>query len=443
MQNDLTQGNLLSNILHFSIPFFLSYFLQTLYGLADLLIVGQYNGANVISAVSIGSQVMHMFTVMIVGLAMGTTVMIGRMVGSKEEEKKRLVIGNSFTLFIGLSFLLMFGLSLCVKPILSLLSTPLQSMDEASKYLRICFLGIPFIVLYNLFSSIFRGLGDSKSPMIFIAIACIVNIVLDLIFIGPIHMKAVGAAYATVIAQAISVFFALIALTKMKLNLKKDDFKISHETLFSILKIGVPIMVQDGFIQISFLIITMIANQRGVDVAAAVGIVEKIISFLFLVPSSMLSTVSTIVSQSMGAKEEKRAQDTLYYCIGISVGYGLIVALICQIAAESILALFTSDLTVITLGSQYLHSYVLDCVVAGVHFCFSGFFAACNYSILSFVHNLASIILARIPGAYFASIWYPDTLFPMGLAAPIGGMISILICLIAYRLIRKKLFTGI
>ena len=443
MQNDLTQGNLFSNILHFSIPFFLSYFLQTLYGLADLLIVGQYNGADVISAVSIGSQVMHMFTVMIVGLAMGTTVMIGRMVGSKEEEKKRLAIGNSFTLFIGLSFLLMIGLSLCVKPILSLLSTPFQSMDEASKYLRICFLGIPFIVLYNLFSSIFRGLGDSKSPMIFIAIACIINIVLDLIFIGPIHMKAVGAAYATVIAQVISVFFALLALTKMKLNLKKNDFKINHETLFSILKIGIPIMVQDGFIQISFLIITMIANQRGVDVAAAVGIVEKIISFLFLVPSSMLSTVSTIVSQSMGAKEEKRAQDTLYYCIGISVGYGLIVALICQIAAESILALFTSDSTVITLGSQYLHSYVLDCVVAGVHFCFSGFFAANNYSILSFVHNLASIILARIPGAYFASIWYPDTLFPMGLAAPIGGMISIVICLIAYRLIRKKLFTGI
>lgn len=439
MQNDLTQGNLLQNIFHFSLPFFLSYFLQTLYGMADLLIVGQYNGADVISAVSIGSQVMHMFTVMIVGLAMGTTVLIGRFIGSKEEQKKRITIGNSFVVFIALSILLMLGLSLCTNTILNLLSTPAPSMQEARKYLQICFLGIPFIVLYNLFASIFRGLGDSKSPMIFIAIACIVNIVLDILLIGPMQMKASGAAYATVIAQIVSVFFAGFALKRLKLGLKKADFKLDRTIVQSIFKVGFPIMAQDGFIQISFLLITLIANQRGVNVAAAVGIVEKLISFLFLVPSSMLSTVSTIASQSLGAKDFNRAQKTLFYSIGISVSYGLIVSLICQVAAKGILSFFTKDATVILLGSQYLHSYVFDCMIAGIHFCFSGFFAASNYSILSFIHNMASVIFVRVPGAYFASIYYPENLFPMGLAAPLGGILSVVICLIAYKWVKQKL----
>lgn len=439
MQNDLTQGNLFKNIIHFSLPFFLSYFLQTLYGMADLLIVGQYNGADVISAVSIGSQVMHMFTVMIVGLAMGTTVLIGRFIGAKDEQKKRITIGNSFVVFIVLSILLMLVLSLCTNGILNLLSTPAPSMQEARNYLQICFLGIPFIVLYNLFASIFRGLGDSKSPMIFITIACIVNIVLDLVLIGPFQMKASGAAYATVIAQIVSVFFAGIALKRLKLGLKKEDFKMDRSIVQSIFKVGFPIMAQDGFIQISFLLITLIANQRGVNVAAAVGIVEKLISFLFLVPSSMLSTVSTIASQSLGAKDIQRAQKTLFYSIGISVTYGLIVSLICQVAAEGILSFFTRDATVILLGSQYLHSYVFDCMIAGIHFCFSGFFAASNYSILSFIHNMASVILVRVPGAYLASIYYPDTLFPMGLAAPLGGILSVVICLIAYKWVKQRL----
>ncbi len=440
MQNDLTQGNLFKNIIHFSLPFFLSYFLQTLYGMADLLIVGQYNGADVISAVSIGSQVMHMFTVMIVGLAMGTTVLIGRFIGAKDEKKKRLTIGNSFVVFISLSIVLMVLLSFCTNGILSLLSTPTESMVEARNYLRICFLGIPFIVLYNLFASIFRGLGDSKSPMFFVAIACVINIVLDILFIGPMHLKASGAAYATVLAQMVSVFFAGFALKRLKLGIQKSDFKMNRDIIQSIFKIGFPIMAQDGFIQISFLLITLIANQRGVNVAAAVGIVEKLISFLFLVPSSMLSTVSTIASQSIGAKDFKRAQETLFYSIAISVSYGLIVALICQLAAENILSCFTRDRVVILLGSQYLHSYVFDCVIAGVHFCFSGFFAASNYSILSFVHNIASVVLVRVPGAYLASIYYPNTLFPMGLAAPLGGVLSVIICLIAYRWVKERMY---
>ncbi len=439
MQNDLTQGNLLTNIFRFSIPFFLSYFLQTLYGMADLFIVGQYNGAEVISAVSIGSQIMHMLTVMVVGLAMGTTVMIGHFVGAKEEAKKAKTIGNSFTLFIGLSLILT-GLCLMgMKAILQLLATPAPSYQEAQAYLKVCFLGIPFIVLYNVFSSIFRGLGDSKSPMLFIGVACVLNIGLDLLLIGPLGMRAAGAAYATVLAQAGSVLFAIFHFRKMHMHLRKEDFKVEKATLLRILKVGFPIMLQDGLIQISFLIITMIANQRGVQVAAAVGIVEKIISFLFLVPSSMLSTVSAIASQSMGANLLQRAQKTLFYCIGITLIYGFVVAILFQCIAGGVVGLFTHDSLVIHLGTQYLRAYVLDCMAAGVHFCFSGFFAATGYSMVSFIHNITSIIVARIPGAYFASKLFPDTLFPMGLAAPIGGLVSIVICVIAYHMLVPKL----
>ena len=461
MQNDLTQGNLLTNIFRFSIPFFLSYFLQTLYGMGDLFIVGQYNGAEVISAVSIGSQIMHMLTVIVVGLAMGTTVMIGHFVGAKEEAKKTKTIGNSFTLFIGLSLILT-GLCLIgMKAILQLLATPAPSYQEAQAYLKVCFLGIPFIVLYNVFSSIFRGLGDSKSPMLFIGVACVLNIGLDLLLIGPLGMRAAGAAYATVLAQAGSVLFAIFHFRKMHMHLRKEDFKVEKATLLRILKVGFPIMLQDGLIQISFLIITMIANQRGVQVAAAVGIVEKIISFLFLVPSSMLSTVFAIASQSMGANLLQRAQKTLFYCIGITLSYGFVVAILFQCIAGGVVGLFTHDSLVIHfqsyrtftkcrglfthdslvihLGTQYLRAYVLDCMAAGVHFCFSGFFAATGYSMVSFIHNITSIIVARIPGAYFACKLFPDTLFPMGLAAPIGGLVSIVICVIAYHMLVPKL----
>lgn len=439
MQKDLTQGNLLKNIAVFSLPYLLSYFLQTLYGMADLFIVGQYNGAASISGVSIGSQVMHMITVMIVGLALGTVVNIGRHVGEHDDRAIAETIGNSITLFAILACIMLVVLLLLVHPIVSVMSTPIEAVDETTNYLIICFIGIPFIIAYNLISSIFRGLGDSKSPMYFIAIACVTNIILDYLFIGGMHMQATGAALGTTLSQALSVIISLFAIRKKKLiSITKEDLKLSKKIYAPILRSGVPVAIQDGFIQISFLIITTIANSRGVEVSAAVGIVEKIISFLFLVPSSMMSTVSTIASQSIGAGKKDLARKTLFTCIMIGVSIGLVVAATFQFKAEWIISLFTNESNVITLGAGYMHSYVFDCVVASIHFCFSGFFVACGYSYVSFIHNVASIILMRIPGAYFASKLYPDTLFPMGLAAPLGGCIQVIICICFFIYFRKK-----
>lgn len=439
MQKNLTEGSILKNIVLFSLPYLLSYFLQTLYGMADLFLAGQFNGAAVISAVSIGSQVMHMFTVIIVGLAMGGTVLIGQAVGAKDSKRASQIIGNTVTFFLIFSAVVTVILLFACRGIVNLIQTPPESVEQTVLYLRICFIGIPFIVAYNVIASIFRGMGDSKSPMVFVIIACTLNIILDYIFMGVFGLKAEGAAIATVIAQAVSVIISLIAIVRSKsLKLTKEDFKLKQESLGAILKIGVPVACQDGFIQISFMVITVIANRRGVDVAAAVGIVEKIICFLFLIPSSMLSSISAIAAQNIGAGYHDRARKTLYAGTAIAVGIGMIFAIAFQFISYPVIKLFTREEIVVVLGTQYLKSYVTDCVLAAIHFCFSGYFCAMGKSILSFIHNVASIVLIRIPGAWLASKLWPETLFPMGCAAPLGSLLSALICIGAYLWLRKK-----
>jgi putative MATE family efflux protein len=277
--------------------------------------------------------------------------------------------------------------------------------------------------------------------MYFVAIAGVINVLLDYLLIGPGQMGAAGAALATVIAQAISVAIALFAVIKRKsgITVKKTDFRPDRTVLGAILRVGVPVAVQDGFVQIGFLVITVIANRRGVDVAAAVGIVEKIISFLFLVPSAMLSTVSAIAAQNAGAGLHRRSRQALLYGTAIAVTAGLIFFVEFQFCAEPVVTLFAKDEpAVIAYGTQYLHSYVLDCVFAGIHFCFSGYFCAYEKSMISFAHNLASILLVRIPGAYLASAFYPDNLFPMGLAAPMGSLLSAIICIIVFLVLFNK-----
>lgn len=437
MTKNLTEGNVFSILIKFSLPYLLSCFLQTFYGLADLFITGQFYGASAISAVSIGSQLMHMFTVILAGLAMGATVSIGRCVGERNQKDLARVVGNSVSIFAIIAFAATFLLILLARPLLHLIFTPEEAFSETLSYVLICFAGIPFITAYNVLSSIFRGLGDTKSPMYFVLVAGVFNIILDYIFIGLCHWGAGGAAAATVISQALSVIFALIALRHMKgLTLSKSDFRLESSCLARILKIGIPIALQDGLIQVSFMVITAIANSRGVDVAAAVGIVEKIICFLFLVPSAMLSSVSAIAAQNAGAQLHDRSRHTLYYALGICIIFGAIVFTACQFWAEEILRLFSSsEQEVIRLGAGYLRSYTLDCIFAGVHFCFSGYFCAYGKSLYSFIHNILSIVIFRIPGALLASIKFPDTLYPMGLAAPIGSLFSIFICIIFYIMI--------
>lgn len=439
-KNDLTQGSIGKNLLLFALPYLLSCFMQTFYGMADLFVVGLYNGSETTTAVSIGSQVMHMFTVVIVGFAMGTTVRIGRSVGAKDEREAARSVGCSIIFFALFAVVITVVLLVLTAPITKVMLTPTEAVEETRQYLMICFAGIPFITAYNVISSIFRGAGDSRRPMYFVGVACVVNIVLDFVFIGGCGMGAAGAALGTVCGQAVSVAFAFLMMRKRDFGFRvtKQDIRVDKEVISQILKVGTPIACQDGLIQVAFIVITVIANSRGLIASAAVGIVEKLIGFMFLVPSAFLSAISTITAQNMGADKPERARASLRYGIIITVCWGILCALYNQFLPHTLVGLFTKDAAVLAAGCAYMRSYSVDTVFAAVHFCFSGYFCGDQKSVISFVHNITSILLIRIPGAYLASIYFPDSLYPMGWAAPLGSLLSALICIGFYVYYRKK-----
>ncbi len=436
---DLTTGNVMQKLIVFVLPYLLSCFMQTFYGMTDLFVVGQYNAPSTTTAVSIGSQVTHMITVIIVGLAMGASVKIGNDVGKRDYKAVQKTIGTSIIIFSILAVVLTLTLTLFTRQIASLMLTPEKAVSETIQYLQICFIGIPCIIAYNVISSIFRGLGDTKHPMYFVGIACITNIALDFLFVGYFKMGASGAALATILGQAVSVLTAFMMMMKLDMGIipSRKDLILDSKGVGDIFQVGVPIAMQDGFIQISFLVITVIANKRGLITSTSVGIVEKIIGFLFLVPSSFLSAISTMTAQNVGANKKERAIQSLHYGLAITVLWGALCAIYCNIAPISLVGLFTKNSAVIVAGCVYLRAYSFDCMVAAIHFCYSGFFCGYQKSRLSFIHNIISIVLIRIPGAYLASVYFPDTLYPMGLAAPFGSFVSAIICIAFYLNLKK------
>ncbi len=437
---DLTQGSILGNIAAFSLPYMLAYFLQILYGLADLFVIGQFCGVESTTAVSNGAQVMYMITVVLIGLAMGTTVLTARAVGAKDACRVRAVVGNTVTMFAVIAAVLT-GLLLCLQgSIVTVMDTPEEAVPGMVSYLTVCFAGIPFIIAYNVIASIFRGLGDTRSPLYFVAVACVTNILLDYLFIGYFRLGAMGAALGTTLSQTASVLFAVLSLRHHRgiLDISLSDLRPRPDVLRNMLKTGVPIAMQDGFIQVSFLAITVIANQRGLVDAAAVGIVEKFIGLVFIVPSAMLSTVSAVSAQNIGAGNMLRARLTMRTAMAVTTAYGVACSVILQFIPQKAVGIFTDNDEVLAQGAEYLRGYVWDCIFAGLHFSFSGFFTACGYAFISFLHNSLSIICARIPLAWLSSRLYPDTLYPMGLSTCTGSVLSCLICLVAYRWLRKK-----
>lgn len=385
-------------ILTFALPYLLSYFLQTLYGMADLYITGRFCGVDSITAVANGSQVMHMLTVIIVGLAMGSTVIIGHAVGAGNMRDAEDAIGNTVTLFMAVSLGFTAVLVAAVRPLVGLIGVPAE------------------------------------------AVACAANIALDILFIGPMALGPVGAALGTTLSQTLSVIVALFGIRRHKtgLRLSRQNFRPRKGVLGRILKIGLPVAVQDGCIQVAFIIITIIANHRGLIDSAAVGIVEKIISAMFIVPSSMLATVSALSSQNLGAGKPERAAQTLKYAAMIATGYGIAVVLVIELVAEPLLGCFTTDAAVVLMGCQYIRGYIVDTIFAGIHFSFTGYFAACGKSYIGFLHNIIAIVLVRVPGSYLASRLFAGTLLPMGLAAPAGSLLSVMVCVAAYRWMKRR-----
>lgn len=441
----LTSGNVTKTLLLFALPYLLSCFLQTFYGMTDLFVVGLFHGSETTTAVSIGSQVMHMLTVMIVGLSMGTTVQIGHAIGAKDQKAAREIVGTTILFFAIVAVVLTLLLCLLAGAITTVMMTPMEAVTETKKYLFICFAGLPFVIAYNVISSIYRGAGDSKSPFLFVAIACGVNVLMDILLIGGFRLGAAGAAVATIMGQGVSVVVALFKMKKIGngLLVSRKDVVMKKDRLHALLQVGIPISMQDGFIQIAFIVITVIANSRGLIASTSVGIVEKLISFMFLVPSAFLSAISAITAQNMGAGKPERARKSLYISLLITVSWGFACAVYCQFLPHTLVRLFTKDAVVVMAGSAYLRSYAFDCMFAAVHFCFSGYFCGDQKSVISFIHNTISILAVRIPGAYLASVYFPESLYPMGWAAPMGSLLSALICVLFFIWIRKKELQGV
>lgn len=427
----LTEGAVGITVLRFTVPFLLASLLQALYGAVDLFVIGQYADSAAVSAVAIGSQLMQTITGIVLGISMGGTVLIGHCIGEKNNNGAAKAVGTISILFIIIAIILtpimIFGTDLAV----SLMHTPTEAVNFARQYIFICACGIPFIVGYNAVSGIFRGIGDSKTPMYFIAIACVVNIVADFILVGGLNMGASGAAIATILAQAISLIISLIFIRKrgFSFEFNKGYIRVDKYSLRRILKVGSPLALQDALVNISFLLITVIVNGMGLVASAAVGVVEKIIIFTMLIPTAFAAAVATMTAQNMGANKPERAIEGLKFGIGYSLIWGILICIYCQFLPYTITSIFTKDAEVVTAAAMYLRSYSFDCMLVAFIFCMNSYFSGCGRSGIAFIHSMIATFVVRIPISYVMSNMPNTSLFKMGLASPVASFVSVAICL--------------
>lgn len=427
---NLTRGKISTTLLKFAIPFLFASLLQALYGAADLFVVGKFADSATVSAVAIGSQVMQTITGIVLGISMGGTVLIGRCIGEKNDEGTAKAIGSLSVLFIIFAIILTPLMLLSTNSAISLMQTPSEAIEHTRQYIIICALGIPFIIGYNSVSGIFRGLGDSKTPVYFIGIACIVNIIVDFVLVGFFNFGAVGAAIATISSQAISFIIALIYMVKkgFSFELNKKHFKLDRDSIKHILIVGFPLALQDALVNVSFLIITAVINTMGVIASASVGVVGKIIMFTMLPPISFGSAVSAMTAQNIGAGKPKRAKKVLHYGITFSLIFGVFATIYSQIYPGTLTSIFTNDPEVINASNQYLKSFSIDCIMVSFVFCMNGYFSGIGKSVVSLIHSLIATFGFRIPLTYMLNKITGVTLYEIGFAAPISTFVSVLIC---------------
>ena len=307
--HSFTQGKILSPLLRFSLPILMALLLQAMYGAADLLIVGQFNSSADVSAVATGSQIMQTLTTVITGLSMGTTILLAQKIGQGRQKEAGKVIGSGIFLFGMIALVLTLVVELAAGPLASLMQAPAEAFDKTVEYVRICSAGTVFIVAYNVLGSIFRGLGDSKTPLLAVLIACMLNIAGDLLFVGVFGMATGGAALATVLAQSVSVILCIWIIRRRGLPFPfaLSDIRFHRELVGRTARLGAPIALQDFLVSISFLVILAIVNSLGVIVSAGVGVAEKLCAFIMLVPSAFSQALSAFVGQNVGAGQHARA----------------------------------------------------------------------------------------------------------------------------------------
>lgn len=425
---DFTQGSILKKLVLFMLPVLGALILQAAYGAVDLLVVGKFGSTSGLSAVSTGSQVLNLVTFVVIQFAMGITVLIARYLGEKKTQQIGAVIGGAVVVFALISIGLFIIMVCFARPISILMQAPTEAVDLTSQYVRICGSGIFFIVAYNLMSAIFRGLGDSKSPLLFVLVACIVNVIGDLFFVAVLHKDAAGAAVATVMAQALSVVFAVILLLKKELPfvIKKSNFRFNLQCK-KFLKIGLPLALQECLTQLSFLALCAFINRLGLEASSGYGVACKIVNFAMLVPSALMQSMASFVSQNVGAGKTKRAKKSMFTGIGVGLTVGFFVFLLVLFKGDMLAGFFSTDAGVVQKGYDYLKGFALETIVTAVLFSMVGYFNGNNKTLWVMAQGLIQTLLVRLPLAYFMSIQPNASLTKIGLAAPISTIVGIIL----------------
>ena len=432
---DFTQGSILKKLIALMIPILGALILQAAYGAVDVLVVGRFGTTSGLSAVSTGSQVLNLVTFVVVQFAMGITVLIARYLGEKKPEQIGSVIGGAAIVFTIISVVLFIVMVFFARPISILMQAPEEAVTLTTSYVRICGSGIFFIVAYNLLSAIFRGLGDSKSPLLFVLIACIVNIIGDLVLVAGLHLDAAGAALATVSAQALSVVFAVILFIKKDLPFKmtKKDFRLNAQCK-KFLEIGLPLALQEFLTQLSFLALCAFINRLGLEASSGYGVACKIVNFAMLIPSSLMQSLASFVSQNIGAGEYKRAKRCLFTGIGVGLTVGCFVFCLVMFKGDLLAGFFATEPAVIANAYDYLKGFALETLATAVLFSMIGYFNGTNKTLWVMAQGLFQTLLVRLPLAYYMSIQPDASLMKIGLAAPISTLVGVVlnICFYTY-----------
>ena len=433
-EKNLVEGNVAKQLIRFSVPILISNLIQTLYSVVDMIVVGKMAGAHSMSGVNIGSQVTFVITNLVIGLTIGATVLIGQYLGANNRKALKETIETLFSSLLVVGTILTIVMIWFEEPLLRLIQTPEESFVEAKNYFFVTMLGTLFIFAYNALSAVMRGMGDSKNPLKFVTIACVVNVFLDLLLVGTFKMGATGAAVATVFSQAISVILCVIYLKRIDfiVDFSLSSFKCNKERLKLILKIGIPSSVQNVAVSSSFLFLTAMVNTIGVNASAAVGAVGKLNGFAILPAIAMNASVSAMCAQNIGAGRWDRAIKTCGVGIGISYAISVVIFAIVTLFPEACMKMFIDDKNVIADGVMYLSSFKYDYLFVPATFCLNGMFVGAGHTTFSLVNGMMSSLLFRIPACYIFGMTFDWGLKGIGLGAPIASMAAFVLCIMFF-----------
>lgn len=425
---DFTQGSILKKLCRFMLPVLGALILQAAYGAVDLLVVGRFGSTSGLSAVSTGSQVLNLVTFVVTQLAMGVTVLIARYIGEKREKEIGAVLGGAAVVFAILAGCLFVLLVLFARPISVLMQAPQEALALTTSYVRICGCGILFIVAYNVLSAVFRGLGDSRSPLLFVLVACLVNVAGDLVLVAGLHLDAAGAALATVLAQAVSVVCALAILCRKKLpfTFRKSDVRL-NEQCRRFLTIGLPLALQEFLTQLSFLALCAFVNRLGLAASSGYGVASKIVSFVMLVPSALMQSMASFVAQNIGADNVKRAKKSMLTGIAVGVAFGIVMFALVLLKGDILAGLFSTDAEVVRRGFEYLRGFAPETIVTAVLFSMVGYFNGSNQTLWVMIQGLIQTLLVRLPLAYYMSIQPNASLTKIGISVPVATVVGIVL----------------